>query len=135
MWQQSRFYSVVKEFLKILTIGDKLLIACLLISSGSSLFLIKNMHTRAKYCIISVNGKVAWKIPISENREIAVKGPLGHSKIEVKDGKVRMLDSPCPLKLCVKEGYIEKPNDMIVCLPNKVIIRIMGEEQLDGITW
>jgi len=135
VWQQSRFYSVVKRFFKILTIGDKLLIACLFISSGSSLLLIKNIHARAKFCVISVNGKVKWKIPLNENRQVTVKGPLGYSHIEIKDSKVRMSDSPCPLKICVKAGYIDQPNDMIVCLPNRIIIRIMGEEKLDGITW
>lgn len=135
MRQQSRFYSLVKRFLKILTIGDKLLIACLFISSGFSFLWIKNIHASAKFCVISVNGKVAWRVPLSENREIAVDGSLGHSHIEVKDGKVRMLDSPCPLKLCVKTGYIDGSNDMIVCLPNRVIVNIKGEEKLDGITW
>jgi len=133
--QQSRFYSLVKRFFRILTIGDKFLIAFLFISSSFSFLWIKNIHARAKFCVVSVNGKVTWKVPLSENREIVVDGPLGHSHIEVKDGKVRMLDSPCPLKICVKTGYIDGPNDMIVCLPNRIIVNITGEEKLDGITW
>jgi hypothetical protein len=135
VWQQSRFFSVIKRFFRILTIGDKLLIAFLFISSGFSFLWIKNIHASAKFCVVSVNGKVEWKIPLSENREIEVEGPLGQSHIEIKDGKVRMLDSPCPLKICVKSGYIDDPNDIIVCLPNRVIVNITGEEKFDGITW
>ncbi len=46
-----------------------------------------------------------------------VEGELGTTVIEIKDNKIRFLDSPCPHKSCISEDFAST----VVCLPNKVI--------------
>ncbi|MCK4307587.1 NusG domain II-containing protein [candidate division WOR-3 bacterium] len=122
MWKKSR----LRDLVHILTVGDKILILCLLSLSVVSGVVLKRAHKEAKYCIISVNGKDAYKLLLSEPQKIEVKGALGESIIEIKDKSVRMLDSSCLLKICVHQGEIKSPGETIICVPNRVMIRIAG---------
>ncbi len=58
-----------------------------------------------------------------------VQGPLGKSVFEYVKGKgVHMISSPCPDKLCIKQGFINKVGESIVCLPNRVVITWEGRK-------
>lgn len=50
-----------------------------------------------------------------------VGGKLGKTVFEVRNGKVRVLDSPCPNKTCVAQGF----SNAVVCLPNRVSICVV----------
>ena len=131
MQKTSRFRSLIQE----LKIGDKILILCLLSLSVVSGVVLKRAHQEAKYCIISVNGRDTYKLLLSEPQRVKIKGPLGESIIEIRDGSARMLDSPCPLKICMHQGEIRAPGGTIICVPNRVMIRITGKELVDTVTW
>ncbi len=57
--------------------------------------------------------------------------------IEVKDGKVSVISSDCPDKLCVKRGSAQHIGDSIVCLPARLVVGIShterGAYEADGI--
>lgn len=55
-----------------------------------------------------------------------VEGVLGTTRIEVRDRRVRVVSSPCPLGICRQAGWIEGGGRMLVCLPNRVVIKIRG---------
>jgi len=74
--------------------------------------------------IVEVNGKTVYKLALSEDRIVDVKGPIGVTKVEVKDGRVRVLYSPCPEKICMKQGWIRR--GVIICVPNRVVVSIKG---------
>lgn len=57
-------------------------------------------------------------------RTITVTGPVGKSVVEVSDTGVRMLESDCPDKICVHMGWIKRAGQVIVCMPNRVIITL-----------
>lgn len=44
--------------------------------------------------------------------------------IEIKDYKVKVINSDCSDKICVNFGEISECNQSIVCLPNKIAIKI-----------
>ena len=56
-----------------------------------------------------------------------VQGAIGTTTFEIKNGKVRIEDSACPNKDCIRQGF----DGTLVCLPNDVIITI---ENADGET-
>ena len=70
---------------------------------------------------------------MNQDREIIVNGKLAPAKVVIRDGRVRILNSPCPLKICENKGWISKKGDFIICVPNRVIIRITGEKY-DAVT-
>ena len=51
--------------------------------------------------------------------------------VTVKDGKIAITESNCPGADCVHSGYVGTVGRSIVCLPNKVEIRIVGEGEVD----
>ena len=79
---------------------------------------------------MEVNGKVTHRLSLLEDKIIEVSGPLGVTRIEVKKGRVRILESPCPDKICMLQGWTERGS--IICLPNRVVITV-GDDLKDGI--
>jgi hypothetical protein len=81
---------------------------------------------------VSVSGDLSFRLPLDEDAVRDAAGPLGATRVEVRSGQVRVLSSPCPLKLCEKRGWIDRGGDMIVCLPNEVVVRLPGTSP-DGV--
>jgi len=78
---------------------------------------------------VTANGEEVLVRPLGEDyEELTVRGFEGDSYLEISGGRVRMIDSACPDKLCVKSGWISRPGESIVCLPNRVVIEITGGE-------
>jgi len=102
----------------------------------SLVYIISSLHsTRGDTVLIQVDGKDFLRLSLNENRIVRVSGPIGISIVEIKDRRVRMLSSPCPDKLCIKEGYIDKTGQVIICIPNRIVIKIEGKAGLDALTY
>ncbi|MCF7928922.1 MAG: NusG domain II-containing protein [Spirochaetales bacterium] len=63
--------------------------------------------------------------PLEENRVFKVPGPLGMTKVEISDGEVRVVSSPCREQICVATGEILRAGTFIACVPNRVLIKIV----------
>jgi hypothetical protein len=61
----------------------------------------------------------------------------GKMQIEIKDGKIKVMDSDCPQSICVKMGWIEHSGQTIVCIPNHILIEIKstGSQLLDAVSY
>lgn len=109
----------LNNLLKITTIYDIILFALLLILSlGGMVYVYGGAANYGGRVIIEVNNIKAFDLSIDVNKVIN----LNHMVIEIKDNKVRVKDSDCPNKLCVKQGWIG--SGTIICLPNRVVIMI-----------
>ncbi|MBI4712834.1 MAG: NusG domain II-containing protein [Planctomycetes bacterium] len=50
--------------------------------------------------------------------------------IELNPAKgVHILHSDCPAQVCVHTGWIKNIGETIICLPNKVLLEIKGDEE------
>lgn len=78
---------------------------------------------------VEVGGSPALILRADDKGIHEVTGPRGVTRIEIKDGRVRVLSSPCPLKLCQRAGWIGEAGEMIVCLPNEVVVRLPGRRR------
>lgn len=88
---------------------------------------IMGQNYNGAYAEVTLNGKLYKKIPLSEHRgeeQIEVKTEYGYNTIEIKDAFIRIVDSDCPDKICVKSGFISKPEDLVVCLPHKLMVEV-----------
>lgn len=82
---------------------------------------------------VTSSGKVVLKIDLSKDNEYQVEGKRGQVKMITKDKKIKVIEENSPYHLCSKQGFISKPNESIICLPNEVVITIIGESELDTI--
>lgn len=82
--------------------------------------------------VIKVNGEVYREIYLSDHNErFTIKTDKGYNIIWVHDGGIEIEEADCPDQICVNTGHINKPGQMIVCLPHKLIITIEGGEGRD----
>lgn len=109
-----------------ITRADKILIACLF---ALNIFLFTQVdlgNREGSWVVIEVENKEVERLPLSENRIVHVTGPIGETEVEIKDGKARVVKSPCNRKLCIKSGYIQYADRFAACLPNRVVVRVLG---------
>ncbi|MGE5542463.1 MAG: NusG domain II-containing protein [Bacillota bacterium] len=82
---------------------------------------------RGEVVVVNVQGVDMEELPLDRSREPVnrtVQGAIGQSTFEVSGGRVRMISSDCPDKVCVKTGWISQAGQVIVCLPNRVILKV-----------
>ena len=48
--------------------------------------------------------------------------------VEVEPGRIRIVSATCPDQVCVRQGWISDSTVPVVCLPNQVIVEIVGGE-------
>ena len=83
------------------------------------------MNPAEKEIIIHTENGLYDRIPYySSYKSIELKGPQGKTEIEVNKGFVRVVKSTCKHKLCEKVGFAANNNDVIACVPNKILINI-----------
>jgi hypothetical protein len=51
----------------------------------------------------------------------------GRMQLEVRGGRVRVLNSDCPHHICKNMGWIKYNGETIVCVPNQVLIEIKSK--------
>lgn len=87
-----------------------------------------------KKILVVINQGVESNYDLFVNKTIEVNGKIGVVKIEIRDGKARIIESNCKEKLCIKRGWISNVGEYSACLPNQVFIIIKGRSELDGIS-
>lgn len=114
-----------------------LLVAALLM--GFNYFKGKAVANSSKELIaeITVKGKVYKELKLSkEKQQIIIETELGKNIVNIHDKGIEIIDASCHDHICQKSGFINKPGKMIVCLPNKVSIKIKGNlgEDIDAVS-
>lgn len=79
---------------------------------------------------ITLDGELVEEIDLSAVTQaytFTVEGPGGFTNtIQVEHGRIRVLEAGCPDQVCVNQGYISDGTVPIVCLPNRLVIEIVG---------
>lgn len=116
--------------------SDYLLISALLLVA---LFAFAVVHILqggdAGYVEIMVDGKIEKTFSLEENQSYVVDNQYGRNVITIENGKVYVEDADCPDKLCVKQGTISKNGQSLICLPHKLIVKIVSdtEDEVDAV--
>jgi hypothetical protein len=112
---------------------DIIIISVLVISLVTWLVLwviiASNKNTKTK-AVIKYDDEIIMELDMSDNTEIELFD-LGDGKklkykmiIVIENKKVWVEENECPNHDCIKEGKKSKVGDVIVCLPNKVVIKV-----------
>lgn len=79
---------------------------------------------------VYLGGAQIGEYSLSQDAEIPVSGAY-HNVVVIRDGKVAVIESDCPGEDCVHSGWISKAGRSIVCLPNRLEVRIEGKSDVD----
>ena len=104
-----------------------LLIVCL----GASFWLMRpgDASTLAE---ITRQGKVIRTVDLRMDQSFTIESDNGgYNVITVQDGKIAVTDATCPDHYCMMRGFCDSGTE-IVCLPNKLSIRFLGEQEVDA---
>lgn len=109
-----------------LTIADKLLIAGSVFLIAASYMFANAIAGQGGMVLIDVDGKTVHKSSLLEEKVISVQGTRGRLTVETHDGKVAITHADCPNHICVRTGWRSQSSEVIVCVPNKTVVRIVS---------
>lgn len=75
---------------------------------------------------VESSGRVVAVLDLARDALHEIPGALGVTRLEVRGGRLRVLSSPCPRQACRHGGWIGEAGEMLVCLPNEVVVRLPG---------
>ena len=89
---------------------------------------------KAHYAEVVYKGQVVYSLSLREDKTIDLQVDDGVMKIDVKDGKIAVISSPCPRQYCVGQSYLDKDGASIVCAHEGVLITLRSDKPVGEIT-
>ncbi len=76
--------------------------------------------------IVEQDGLETARYALHKDRTVKIEGEEGYNLLIIEGGEVWLLEADCPNQLCVKMGKIRSAGQSIVCLPHRLVVRIVG---------
>ena len=106
---------------------DLALIAGILILTAVFYFAFSAGRDQGGWAVVTVDGEEIARYPLSEDGSFVLNG--GTNTLVIQDGKAWMSEASCPDKVCIGMGQIQYDGQIIVCLPNRLIVQIEGGDK------
>ncbi len=110
-----------------LTRADKIMLVVFAFLFLGSYILLGFFQTPGERVVVAVGKQTVASFSLLEEGDYTVKGVLGGVVLQIKGGAVRILRVSCPRKICRQMGWIRNSGEVIVCLPNQLIVRVAGQ--------
>ena len=92
--------------------------------------------SRGLTCEIEQDGELVKRVRLGAGYHdtITIEGEAVTNIIEIEDDCVYFAASDCPDQVCVRSGRLTRAGQIAVCLPNRVIVRLVGaQSDIDAI--
>ena len=83
---------------------------------------------QARFAEITSRGELVKTVDLHIDQEFTVDGK---NTVTVEGGKIAVTWADCPDHYCMKRGFCSGGTD-IVCLPNRLVISFLGEQEVDA---
>lgn len=112
--------------------NDIILAAVLLLAALAAFAVIQLTKKSGGYAVVVQEGKEIASYPLSEDISVTFQSSNGgYNTLVIKEGKADVTEADCPDKLCVNQNSISFNGETIVCLPNKLVVKIVSGEEAD----
>lgn len=112
--------------------NDFILIGIILVIAVAALLFRNALKQNGDMVIVYVDGKVYQELPLNQNTSLEINGIGGGTNLLIiEDGHADMVDASCPDKLCVDQKQIQYNGEALICLPNKVVVKIKSSMESD----
>ena len=115
-----------------------LIVAVIIISTSLIVFNFFINKANATGFEIYVDGKLhsTYSFSSLENgSEFTIQTEYGYNKFLYENNSIRCTDTNCKDKLELKVGTIKNANQVIVCVPHKLIVQIVGKTKIDKVSY
>ena len=82
---------------------------------------------------VTLDGKIYGTYSLSKDQTIEVKDGDFYNRIRIEDGKAYMEEANCPDGYCEEQGKISGHTQTIVCLPHKLVVEVLENENDQGL--
>ena len=115
---------------KIIKGRDKAFIAAITTLCLMLIFVFAFSQKGGDTVLVYKESKLYKELSLDKNQTLDIDGG---NTIVIKDGCAYMQYADCPDKLCIKQGKISDSSRDIVCLPNRVSVRITKKSATDAV--
>jgi hypothetical protein len=105
-------------------IADLILVLVLLSVALSVFLIIDSSRAAGEWVEVYVDGGRVAKFALSEDGEHSLNG--GTNTLIISGGAAYVVHSDCPDKTCERTGRIFRVGERIICLPNRLEVRVVG---------
>ena len=91
--------------------------------------------SRALYCEVRQDGALVRRVKLADGYtdSFRVEGADGFDLVEIDGRRVRIAEADCPDQVCVRTGWITRAGQAAVCLPNRVVVKLVGARADGGV--
>lgn len=113
--------------------GDAAAVAVVLLCAPLLSFTLFAQVPATEHTVVQVcqNGQIICELPLERDGSYTVSGQYVNV-ITVQNGQAAITRSDCPGEDCVHSGWISSPGRSVVCLPNRVELRLTGSSGVDA---
>ena len=94
--------------------------------------MVQHQKTPGQAVEVWSDGQLLYTLPLDQDTTVVVRTKQGENTICVEAGTARVDHADCPDGTCVKQG--KRQSGQIVCLPNRLVLKFIGEETVDSIS-
>ena len=132
--------------------ADIILFVVLVIAGLAASAVLAMSHSGGDTVIIESGGELYATYPLTEDRVVIVPSPqekvlpahqpddskpaseqfTHYNVVTISGGRVSVSEASCKNQVCVKHSEISLTGESIVCLPNRLVVRIEGSGTEEG---
>lgn len=109
---------------------ELILVLFILVVAAAGFFINHTLHQKpAAQLQITVDGNVTQTFDLTKDTDTMIDGVNGGTNhLIIENGTAYFSEASCPDKVCVHQGRVSQNGELIVCLPNRVIAKVMAPE-------
>lgn len=114
--------------------GDFVIIgAVLLLAAALTAALAAGTQGKRLYAEIWQDNQLVERVALTDDTDRTIDLD-GHNVIVLSGKSARMVSADCRDQVCVRTGMLTRAGQVAVCLPNRVVLKIVGETgEIDAI--
>ena len=78
--------------------------------------------------VITIDGQEYGRYSLSKEQTINIETERGINTVVIKDNAAHMEEADCPDSYCIKMGKKSNAGETIVCLPHRLVVEIVSED-------
>lgn len=78
---------------------------------------------------VTVDGTVQGYYSLHKDDRIEINGDGWSNILTIQDGYAEMTEADCPDQICVRHKAISGIGETIVCLPHKVVVEVVSDDE------
>ena len=108
-----------------------ILTATLALCAAMSLWLLQPGKSADRIEVWS-EGEKLYSLSLYKDQTVTVTTATGTNTVTIRNGAVAVTAANCPDHYCMQRGFCQGGAD-IVCLPNRLVIKFLGAQEIDGV--